>query len=356
MSRINFIEPNDERLSYVGRIDFSDALSPKFYYAGSSVTVSFKGTYIKARIKNRRIYNTQEIGSVVDGKQAKHTFGEDGAWEGEYLITLAQGLDCSEHEAVLFKRQDASHYFALLGFETDGELLKAKPKPARRMECFGDSVSAGAVVEATDNVGMNDPENNDGVYDNAWYSYSMITARNLGAQLHNTAQGGIAIFDDTGYFHAPDCVGMESVYDKLCYIPEGGYTPWDFAKYIPHVVLFAVGQNDQHNEGRPDSDISDPSYREKWKNGYKGIVNSLRGHYPKAVFILLLTVLCHDSEWDKAVEEIKNELGGESRGFYHFMFKRTGKATPGHPRIPEQYEMAEELTAFISSLDDKIWE
>ena len=108
--------------------------------------------------------------------------------------------------------------------------------------------------------------------------------------------------------------------------------------------------------GRPDSDISDPSYREKWKSGYKGIVNSLRGHYPKAVFILLLTVLCHDSEWDKAVEEIKNELGGESRGFYHFMFKRTGKATPGHPRIPEQYEMAEELTAFISSLGDKIWE
>ena len=355
MEKVNLIPSDDKQLSYMGRIDFADVKAPMFYYPDSMVTVRFKGTYIKAKIRNRRIYNTQEVGAVIDGRQQKYTFCEDGAWQGEYTITLAQGLENAEHEVIFFKRQDASHYFAFLGFETDGEILPAKPQPQRRIECYGDSVSAGAVVEAVANVGALDPENNDGIYDNAWYSYSMITARNLGAQLHNVAQGGIAIFDDTGYFHAPNCVGMESVYDKLCYIPEGGCTQWDFSRYTPQVVLFAVGQNDQHNEGRPDSDITQPEYRKKWKEGYKSIINSLRSHYPKAVFILLLTVLCHDGQWDKAVEEIKNELGGEESGVYHFMFKRTGKATPGHPRIPEQYEMAEELTAFISSMGDGIW-
>ena len=184
----------------------------------------------------------------------------------------------------------------------------------------------------------------------------MITARNLGAQLHNIAQGGIAIFDNTGYYHAPNYIGMETAYNKVCYFPEaeGGMTDWDFAKYTPHVVLFAVGQNDPHNEGGEDFDINDPAYRAKWKAAYKAIITDLRGKYPKARFVLLLTVLMHSPDWDKAVDEIAAELGDEK--ITHFMFTRTGKATPGHPRITEQYEMAEQLTAYLSSFGDALWE
>ena len=63
----------------------------------------------------------------------------------------------------------------------------------------------------------------------------MITARNLGAQIHNIAQGGIAIFDNTGYYHAPNYIGMESVYNKLCLFPEAskGVTPWILLEFIP---------------------------------------------------------------------------------------------------------------------------
>ena len=35
----------------------------------------------------------------------------------------------------------------------------------------------------------------------------------------------------------------------------------------------------------------------------------------------------------------------------HFMFRRNGKGTPGHLRIPEAEEMAEELSAYIENLD-----
>ena len=34
----------------------------------------------------------------------------------------------------------------------------------------------------------------------------------------------------------------------------------------------------------------------------------------------------------------------------HFTFRRNGKGTPGHLRIPEAEEMAEELSAYIESL------
>ena len=342
------ISPTD-KMSYMGRIDFDDPNSPVFIWAGSNVRMRFRGTSVSAVIFNRRFFNKMSVGYVIDGKVCRADFGEENEREKEYCLTLADGLEDGEHEIVLFKRQDASHYFRFLGFIIDGEVLEAPALPARKIEVFGDSVSAGAVVEARDFEGKCDPEGHEGIYDNAWYSYASITARNLGAQLNCTAQGGIS------WFHAPDFIGMETAYDKLCYYPEGerGYTPWDFGRYTPNVVIFAVGQNDSHNEAEGDPDITDISFRTRWKEGYKGIIKELRAKYPHAYFVLLLTVLGHDPEWDKAVDEIAYELS-DSR-IRHFMFTRTGKATPGHPRISEQYEMAEELTAYLSGLGEDIW-
>lgn len=350
----NFIDCKSKMISYMGRIDFSHEDMSVLYWAGSSVSMRFKGTEIGVVLCNRHLSYINYMGYIIDGKEYKLKL--DNTSEKVY-ITLAEGLDDCEHKVTVFKRQDATHYVEFYGFviNSDGKPLPALPAPKRRIECYGDSVSAGAVCEAIDCTAKLDPEDHQAVYDNAWHSYSMITARNLGASLNNNAQGGIAIFDDTGYFHAPDCIGMESSYDKLCYFPEGkdGVTKWDFSLYTPHVVLFAVGQNDKHHEGFEDFDISDPDYRLKWKNAYKQIILDLRKKHPNAVIILLLTVLMHDCEWDKAVDEIAFELNDPK--ITHFMFTRTGKATPGHPRISEQCEMAEELTAYISGMGDSIW-
>ena len=39
-----------------------------------------------------------------------------------------------------------------------------------------------------------------------------------------------------------------------------------------------------------------------------------------------------------------------------YVFKRNGKATPGHLRIPEAEEMAEELAAYIETLEIEGWD
>lgn len=350
INNMNFVFADNENLSYMGRVDFTDPKAPKIIFAGSSITLNFKGTEIGALIVNHRFYNNIELGALIDGKEIKIPIGKNRT---EEYISIADNLEDTEHEIVLFKRQDATHYFDFKGFAIKGEVLCKKDKPSRRIECYGDSVSAGAVCEAIEYTAKSDPENHQGVYDNAWHSYSMITARNLGAEINNVAQGGIAVLNGTGYYHAPDYIGMESAYDKLGYYPEVGITEWDFNRYTPHVVIFAVGQNDPHHEGFVDFDIDDPQYRQKWKSAYKKIITDLRTKYPDAVFVLLLTVLMHYEGWDKAVEEICDELSDEK--VFYFKFKRAGKATPGHPRLMEQYEMAEELTAFISKMGDKIW-
>ena len=41
-------------------------------------------------------------------------------------------------------------------------------------------------------------------YSNSWYSYAWIAARKLDAQLHDIAQGGVALLDNTGWYHEPD--------------------------------------------------------------------------------------------------------------------------------------------------------
>lgn len=357
LENLKFIPADDIRISYMGRIGWENKSAPKIVFAGTSITLNFVGTRISAIIFNHRFYNIMELGVIVDGREYKVNF--DVNYE-KFELTLAEGLEYGRHSVTLFKRQDATHYFDFFGFAVDknAEILPAVPRPERRIECYGDSVSAGAVCEATEYTAKCDPENNEGQWDNAWHSYSMITARNLGAEINNIAQGGIAIFDGTGYYHAPDHIGMETAYNKVCYFPEaeGGYSDWDFSGYIPHVVIFAVGQNDQHNEHDGDPDISDPLFREKWKGRYKEIIRDLRTKYPDSQFILLLTVLMHDPEWDKAVDEIARELNDEGDAkISHLMFTRSGKATPGHPRLSEQYEMAEELTAYISKMGDSIW-
>ena len=57
----------------------------------------------------------------------------------------------------------------------------------------------------------------------------------------------------------------------------------------------------------------------------------------------------HDDYWERMLDLACERLN--SPRVRRFRFTRSGRATPGHPRIPEQCEMACELTEFIMGLD-----
>lgn len=344
---------DSEKINYYGRIGMKED-GAYFYYASSCAEIRFRGTEISAVVNNSSVWGTICLGYVIDGRMGKiplpkYNDGKDTAYQ------IANSLEPDrEHTLIIYKRQAANHSFALKTLECDGEFLEAPEKPKLKLEFYGDSVSAGEVTEAKDFAGRCDPASHDGIYDNSWHSYTWQTARRLNAQFNNIAQGGIAVFDDTGYFHAPKMIGMESVYDKLCYFPEGGeITKWDFSRYTPDIVVFALGQNDPHNgiTDQNDIDISDTATRVHWKDGYKKIVRSVHSHYGSGTkYIFLTTLLMHDEEWDNAIDEIVNELKADGLDTYHMMFKRNGAVTPGHPRKSEHTEMAEELTEFIKKI------
>ena len=210
-----------------------------------------------------------------------------------------------------------------------------------------DSVSAGEVSEAIDYVAKADPEHN-GEYSNSWYSYAWIAARKLDAQLHDIAQGGVALLDNTGWYHEPDYIGMEHVWNKMRYDSlYGQVTEWDFSKYTPDIVIVAIGQNDSHPDDYMKTDYEGEKAK-NWRTHYRQFLAKLRETYPDAWIVCCTTLLQHDIGWDMSISQAVQDLGDKKVS--HCVFKRNGKATPGHLRIPEAEEMAKELCHYIRTL------
>ena len=345
------ILPNNSSLIYSGRIDLSDPFAIVWTYPGTFVRMKFKGTQLFIHVRNKHNYWNNYLGVAEGDAQTKLLLPEEG--EATIEIPLQTTQD-NIHEVTIFKRQDACHELTILGFEincnTDDEceLLEASPLPPRRIEVYGDSVSAGEVSEAIDYVAKADPEHN-GEYSNSWYSYAWIAARKLDAQLHDIAQGGVALLDNTGWYHEPDYIGMEHVWNKMRYDSlYGQVTEWYFSKYTPDIVIVAIGQNDSHPDDYMKTDYEGEKAK-NWRIHYRQFLAKLRETYPDAWIICCTTLLQHDIGWDMSISQAVLDIADKK--ISHCVFQRNGKATPGHLRIPEAEEMAEELCHYIHSLN-----
>ena len=137
-----------------GRVDCRDAENPFFIYPCSSVALRVMGHTLRVRLTNEHSYFENRLGVIVNGEQSAVLL--EKGWQE---IDLSALLTAGENEVLLFKRQDCCHAYRLHGFIIDAEasLLPLPPRPARRMEVYGDSVSAGEVSEAEFACGQSDP-------------------------------------------------------------------------------------------------------------------------------------------------------------------------------------------------------
>ena len=338
------ISPSDSAFDYIGRIDLSDKEKPLFVFAGSMIKVKFTGTSVGMMIQPMLMYKKTWIGAVIDNVQYCMQLNPTDV---PVYIEIASDLSEGEHELTIFKRTAGTHhYFRFCGLVIDenAKVMPLNHKYDMNLEVYGDSVSAGEVVEAIYYTEHIDPAH-ESQYDNAWFSYSLSLARKLNARIHCNAQGGISLINGAGFFNPPQYIGMESVYDKLSYVPEFGVTPWDSSRFTPDYVIIALGQNDAHPDPKL---IHEEAYNEKWRTVYKNMVNDLRGKYgDNTKFIIITTVLMHEPIWDDTLDKIVLELNCDN--VRRFKFRRNGAATPGHPKLPEQEEMAMELYDFIKN-------
>lgn len=354
------ISPLHPFLQYEGRIDFRQEEGPLWTYPATSVRLRFRGSSIGVVVSNFHAYWENYLGYLLDGREYCVRLNE----EGVTCLQLYAGPDMAGqdrvHELLLFKRQDSCHMVQIHGFigSRDLELLPCERLPERRIEVYGDSVSAGEVSEAVAYCGEPDPEHN-GEYSNSYYSYAWLTARRLGARLHDIAQGGIALMDGIGYFMEPQQQGMETIFDRIQYQPYlmekyDSIQParWDFTRYRPQVVIVAVGQNDAHPVDFCAQDYDGEEAKE-WRNRYAAFVRRLRKIHPQAQIICLTTILGHHENWDRSIDEVCARL--QDPKVHHFLFSQNGCGTKGHIRKPEAEKMAEELAGYIGGLGENIW-
>ena len=341
-----FIKFDNEFLEYSGRIDY-ETDKTIFVFPCSFVKMKFRGRTLRAVVDNNHGYWDNYLGLMIDGKLSKIKLSND---PGKQEPNLLENAEYNIHEVMLFKRQDSCHEIGFYGFITDDDTkLKVLPKkPEGKIEVYGDSISAGEVSEAYDFVGKPDPDWHKGELSNSYYSYAWLTARKLSAQIHDIAQGGIALLNNTGWFNAPDYIGMEYVFDKVRYNPVlGKPTKWDFSKYTPDVVIVAIGQNDNH----PDDYMAKDYYCDKannWREHYRSFVLKLKTIYPAAHIVLCTTILEHHRNWDLSIDEVCRNIADDK--IHHFLFKNNGSGTKGHVRMQEAEEMSDRLAEYIESL------
>lgn len=160
------VSPVDPHVTYVGRFDTRDPRGPRCAWAGSEAAAAFDGTALGVRMRDTA---TEDYFAVeVDGGTPTVL----AVRPRQERYDLARDLPRERHFVRLIKRTEPNAGTAqILGFETDGALLAPRPRPQRRIEIIGDSISCGFGNEAANENEPYSPrtENNGLAYGASWH-------------------------------------------------------------------------------------------------------------------------------------------------------------------------------------------
>lgn len=228
-------------------------------WSGSQIALRFEGTAVEAVLHD---YATGKEGNFIailidDAPPATLALKP-----GTTTYRLAENLSPGEHTLRLFKQTEASVGQIAFGkiMIENGISIPPAPRPDRRIEFIGDSITCGYGNEAPNETEPFKPST-----ENHYLSYGQLTARALKAECHVVAWSGEGILRNAqGDIVHP----MPSIYGQI--LPPQPEPTWDFAQWIPQVVVINLGTND-FLTGIPD--------REKFISTYLSLVEKLNGLY-----------------------------------------------------------------------------
>jgi Carbohydrate esterase 2 N-terminal/GDSL-like Lipase/Acylhydrolase family len=316
-------------IQYTGRIDFTNPKLPRFWQPGVYITVKFAGTGCKVILNDEVLWgkNHNYLEVVVDGvekriqtKSAHDTISVGGNLEeGIHILTI-----CKNTEANI-------GYLELVGLLCE-KILPPDPKPQRKMEFIGNSITCGTgsdVSEIPCGKGVWQDQHN------AYLSYGALAARDLNAQYFLSAVSGIGLMRS--------CCNMDilmpRVFDKISM--RNDTIAWDFKKYQPDIVTVCLGQND----GIQDTAL--------FCDSYVSFLKQLRGYYPAARLMLLTSPMADAALTEfmkKNLTAVQNRMirSGDKNVDTYFFSKQYHHGCDSHPDLEEHKLIAEELKVAIS--------
>jgi hypothetical protein len=337
-NEITIVRPSNDSLYYEGRLKFGSD-STAIYYPGSGLTFSFTGTSASAWLKDRSAATYFNI--VIDGDSLRFIKTDST----KQLYVLAEKLRDTVHTISLLKRTEwdkGTSWF--YGLEVRGELLTPPKKSGKKIEFFGNSITAGYAIE--DYTGGDSP---DSTFTNNYYTYAAITARHFNADYYCTSRSGIGIM--VSWFP----VIMPEVYDRLD--PLDPSSKWDFSTMQPDVVVINLFQNDSWLVKMPAHESfkarfgSKPPTEKQIVVAYRNFVQKIRSVYPSAFIVCALGSMDATKEgspWPGYVLKAVEELADENIVTHFFPFTNKN----GHPRKEDNAVMARSL---IQLLETTVW-
>ncbi|MEO6452804.1 MAG: SGNH/GDSL hydrolase family protein [Ginsengibacter sp.] len=326
--KISFIKPDSGGIQYEGRIGMNNPDVAEIYWPGSSCKIKFKGTELKAILKDGKGYNYFNV--IIDG-DSMYVLKPDTV---KKTYTLASRLPDGEHTVQLFKRTGGMTRFYGFQLAPHSKILDL-PAKKRMIEFFGNSITVGSGIYQGD--GPYGDENN-------YLSYAAITARHFDAKYSCIARSGIGLM--VSWFP----MIMPEMYNRIN--PNDSTSKWDFSKATPGIVVINLFQNDFSLINLPDH----PQFKRRFGNkapsedfitaSYSRFLQNIRNHYPEAHIICVLgnmDAVKQGSPWPGYIEKSVASLHDKKVYTHFFPYKNT----PDHPNEAEQKQMAESLIRFI---------
>jgi len=329
------IKANNPHIRYEGRIAMTDSTA-ELSWPATSLKINFMGTSISAMLADERSDNNYNV--IIDNKVVSvfHPL----QIKKEYV--LANNLPVGKHTLELFKRTESNMgktWFYRFQLNKGSKVLAPPPVHKRKIEFFGNSISCGYADE--DSTGK---DRGTSPFENAYLSYTALTARHFNADFHNTSKSGIGI--TVSWFP----LTMPEMYDRLDATDPN--SKWDFSKYTPDLVVINLFQNDSWIVNLPNNEQfkakfgSTPPTPEFIIKAYADFVKSVRGKYPKAHIICILGSMDATkagSPWPGYIDKAVAGLNDHNIYTHFIPYKNTN----GHPTIKEQQTMADDLCGFI---------
>ncbi len=331
-----FVPFTNKKIRYEGRIG-KDGASAILFWSGTQIEVIFNGTGIDAIFfddKGNNYYN------IIIDDDSSYIF-RPSAQKKTY--SLASGLEDKDHKLKIYKRTEwnrGTTYFYGFVLENGTILLDPPPEKNRKMEFYGNSITAGFGVE--DNTRA---DRSDSIFTNNYLSYAALTARHFNAQSHYIVRSGIGVM--VSWFP----LIMPEMYARLN--PNDAESKWNFNSYLPGLVIINLLQNDAYLLASPKSKEYLYRFENKPKpdehyivSAYTSFVKLIREKYPHAEIICMLGnlgITKNGSPWPGYVTRAVQLLDDQKVHTFFMPYKNS----LGHPKTHEQKVMADSLIKFI---------
>ena len=334
----NLVPANHPCIQYIGRWDMSDSLHPRFSWPGVQVSVAFKGTSIGVRLAD----HTNYYNVYIDGT-LRSVFHGTLSGEGDYV--LVKDLENTRH-TLRFSRRNITfdEVYTFSGFILDqgSELLPPPSGPSRKIEFIGDSFTAAESNEATE---QELPWEARFPVTNIDKGFASIIAHHFNAEYHTTCRSGSGLYCD---WQGNTEKTIPKIFDRT--LMDSREPKWDFAKWVPDVMVVCLGLNDHSGLRDKDGKISE-GRSALFRKTYHDFFTTIRSVYPNVRIVAVAAFPEWIQENVKQVVEEEKSVGWRNVWYAHFDEFKGGYVANGHPTVATHQKMADQIIESMESFN-----